>query len=156
MTKTFIEDDNKGDVAEYDENGNLIYMRMANGGQTWWNRNSHNKVTHYIDSDENDEVFEVWKEYNDNDIEIYYKNTNGHEYWYNDQGHVIHKKYPSGCEVWYEYDSNNKLIHKKNSKGPEFWYDSNGNKIHYKDSSGYEQWYDSNGNVIPNPNQNQS
>ena len=144
MTKPIIEYDDKGGVAEYDENGNLIYIRLENGDQTWWKRNSRNKVIHYIHSDENDEVFETWYEYNDNDIVVYFKDTNGLEKWYNEQGIIIHEKYSSGCEVWYKYDSNNKLIHKKNSKGHEMWYeyDNEGKVTHVKNSSGWEAWYE--------------
>ena len=56
------------------------------------------------------------------------------------------------------YNENNKVIYKKDSNGYESWYDSSGNETHYRDSNGYEQWseYDSNGNKIPNPNQNNS
>ena len=87
-------------IKEYDNNGNMIYLKDRDGYETWF-------------------------EYDNNGNQIHYKHNSGYETWseYDNNGNQIHYKSSDGYESWYEYDSNGNEIHYKSSTGNESWYE---------------------------------
>ena len=118
--ENFLEEICEGyDDKNYDNKGNLIYVKSSVGD-------------------------EIWYEYDNKGNKIHFKTSTGYEGWwkYDSKGNIIYYKNSLGNEEWYEYDNKGNKIHSKDNRGYEEWceYDSKGNEIHYKDSKGYEEW----------------
>lgn len=101
----------------FDQNGNLVHMKLASG-------------------------YEAWREYNIDGKCVYFKDTDGTEEWieYDENGNKIHFYDNWGYQKWWEYDNNGKLTCCKDTNGVEYHYDENGNVIEIVDTKGIKEY----------------
>ena len=79
---------------EYDDRGNMIYIKYSIGSESWYKYDENNNIIHFKSSTGN----EYWSKYDENNNEIYCKNSNGSESWwkydkFNYQAKITKKEY---------------------------------------------------------------
>lgn len=143
---------------EYDESGNLIFIKKCGDIDSSYEYNENGDLIHYKSSDK----YEEWYEYDNNHNLIHFKDSYVTEEWYeyDDKNNMIHSKIsPNTVETWNTFDEKNNLILQKDSLGLEKYgqYDTKGYIVNYKTTNGYEfsREYDDDGNLVShNENKN--
>ena len=76
-------------IKEYDNRGNLIYNRISEGIEYWWEYDKDNRNIYF----RNSYGHENWKEYDKEYRFIHYKEVNGEESWWKTNRNEDNKYY---------------------------------------------------------------
>jgi YD repeat-containing protein len=74
-----------GELSIYNENDRLVYTKLSNGIEIWYEYDENNNLIHH----KNSKGYECWREYNEHGKMIHYNDSDGDEEWFNAYGDKI-------------------------------------------------------------------